>query len=295
MTGYTNQALAYYNRGKVAMENGQHVATLDQVDTFAIDFGRFQYDPLLAFDPQRFTNPQLKITWDENGADLNCSVNYLEIWAELFDEKVINPIGFLSGREIWSSAFGVSDAYSEVGLPEDEVIRQILVRGYRDGYTPLSQFDEVRLDENMSERIPFDYTDLGKYVDRMKAHWPMMEVPIIFETGTAGRLYYFPATDGRAFVLALAGNDAGYPYLETASAFAAGGKATLYGSLTYIQYIGMSKGWMPWHCIQFPMGKQDDIDDWFDPAGKKPRFRIRAAGSGEDGTGTVVIETLHKY
>lgn len=295
LTGYTNQALAYYSRGKVAMENGEHVATLNQVDTYAIDFGRFLHDPLLAFDPKRFDNPQLKVTWDENASDINVSVNALEIWAELFDEKTISPVGFLSAREIWSSAFGVENAYSEIDIPEDEVIRQILLRGYRDGYCPWSQVKAARLDENVEQRIPFDHTDLEMYFERMRSRWQMMEVPIVFETGTAGRLYYIPSTDYRATVLAIAGNDTGYACIETAAPFAAGGKVTLFSSLTYIQFMGVSKGYLPWHCFQFPMGKQDDPEDWFNPAGKKPRLRVRAADSGTSGTGTVVIETLHKY
>lgn len=295
LSGYCNQALAYYSRGAVAMENGVHVATLHQIDRYTMDFGRFLHDPLLAFDPTKFSNPQLKITWDENASDINVTANALEIWAELFDEKVISPIGFLSARELWSSAMGVDTAYTDVDIPEDEVIRQILVRAYKDGVEPTTQIDEVRLDENVEQRIPFDYADLGAYVERMKAVWPMVKHELYVEDGTAGRLYYIAPTNFMAHVLLLPVNDNGYPYLETASPFATGGKVTIFSSLTYTQLIGIAEGYLPWHCFQFPMGKQDDISDWYDPKDKKPRLRLRAGSSGTGGTGTVVIETVKKY
>ena len=295
LNGYCNQALAYYSRGVVAMENGRHVATLKRIDRYAMDFGRYLHDPLLAFDPRQFTNPQLKITWDEHISDINATVNSLEIWAELFDEKIISPIGFLSARELWSSAMGVDTAYSEIDIPEDEVIRQILVRAYKDGVEPLTQIDEVRLDENVEQRIPFDYTDLSDYVERMKAVWPMVKHELYVEDGTAGRLYYIAPTNAMAHVLLLPVNDNGYPYLETVTPRAEGGKLYIFSSLTYTQLIGIAEGYMPWHCIQFPLGKQDDPDDWYNPKDKKPRLRLRAAGSGTGGTGTVVIETLKRY
>ncbi len=292
LTGYTNQALAYYSRGNVAMEHGQHIATMSEVDMYAIDFGRFLHDPLLAFDPKKFINPQLKVTWNEALADTSVEANSLEIWAELFDEKVPAPMGSLSAREIWSTAFGVENAYSEVDIPEDEIIRQILVRGYRDGYEPWVQVKEAKLDENVEERIPFDFTDLEMYYRRMKSRYPMWHTPFTAGIYTSARVFYIPWTDFWASISQM-GVAATQEVYESTVAIE-GGKASLIGSGDH-QSIGEARGYLPWHCFQFPMGDLQDPNDWFDPAGKKPRLRLRAGASGTNGTGTVVVETVHKY
>ncbi len=292
LTGYINQALAYYSRGNVSMEHGQHIATMSELDIYAIDFGRFLNDPLLAFDPRKFSNPQLKVQWNEALADTSVSVNSLEIWAHLFDEKQINPVGFLSAREIWSSAFGVANAYSEVAIPEGEIIRQILVRGYRDGYEPWYQVDQAKLDENVDERIPFDFTDLEMYSRRMKGTWPKIMTPFQAGVYTTARIFYIPQTDFWASLTGLPVASASAMYTDGASL--KGGKASLISAADR-QQIGMARGYLPWHTFQFPMGKLDDNTDWYDPNGKKPRLRLRASTSGASGTGTVAIETIHKY
>lgn len=292
LSGYTNQALAYFSRGNIAMEHGQHIQSLSEIDTYVIDFGRYLGDPLLAFDPTRFDNPQLKVTWDEDLADTSVTVNSLEIWAHLFDEKKIMPIGFLRAREHWSSAMGADGSKEEISLPEDEVIRQILLRAYRDGYEPWYQIDAAKLDENAEERIPFDYTDLEMYYRRMKSHWKMLVVPFIAEPYGTARVFYIPATDYWAHVSVIPVATSSYGYMSGTDA--KGGKVSLINSVN-AQVVGVSRGYLPWHCFQFPFGKQDDPEDWYDPKGKAPRLTITSHASGIAGTGTVVVESLYKY
>ncbi|KKM85334.1 hypothetical protein LCGC14_1290010, partial [marine sediment metagenome] len=71
-----------------------------------------------------------------------------------------------------------------------------------------------------------------------------------------------------------------------------GGKLPL-KSTSSAQAVGIAQGYLPWHCYQFPMGLQQVIEDWYNPAGKKPRLRLRVNNTG--GTGQVVIEELHRY
>ena len=58
---------------------------------------------------------------------------------------------------------------------------------------------------------------------------------------------------------------------------------------------GLIHGYLPWHCYQFPFGDPDDPSDWYDPAGKAPRLRLRASTAATNGTGQVVLEKLFKY
>jgi len=43
------------------------------------------------------------------------------------------------------------------------------------------------------------------------------------------------------------------------------------------------------------MGEQQTIDDWYNPAGKKPRLRLRSYTGGTSSTAQVVLEELYRY
>ena len=73
LSGREAQALNFYDRGRPADNhmtgsNGEYMRAI-----FGLDFGKYLFDPTLAFDPSKFINPQLKITWDEDVANLDCS------------------------------------------------------------------------------------------------------------------------------------------------------------------------------------------------------------------------------
>ncbi len=292
LTGYTNQALAYYNRPGVSMEHGQHIPALSEVDIYAIDFGRFLWDPLLAFDPTKFSNPQLKITYNPALADTSATVGYLEVWAECFDEKVPSPIGFLKAQEVWNGSYLADNSVNEILLPEDEVIRQILARTYYAAYEPWYEVDAAKLDEAGNGKIIFDLPDLEMYYRRMKSHVPMGHSPFIAGITTSARVFYIPWTDFWASLVGI-GVAATMEVYETTASMA-GGYCSLIASGDH-QYVGESRGYLPWHTWQFPMGKQNDPDDWYDPSGKKPRLRLTSNTGGASGSGAVVLETINKY
>ncbi|MBI2869392.1 MAG: hypothetical protein HYX96_06170 [Chloroflexi bacterium] len=292
LTGYENQALAYYSRKGVVMDHGQHISTLSEVDIYTIDFGRWLWDQLLAFDPKRFSNPQLKVTWDEDVSDTSATVNALEVWAHIFDELKASPIGFLSAKEHHSYTCGAENSFEHIALPEDRPIRQLLVRAYRDGYEPWTTIDEARLDEGTLDRIPWEFTDLEMYYRRMKSHWPMITQQLAFIADTGALTFYVPMTD---YYAGFAGAGLGATTeLFHSNASSKGGKMVIDASAN-TNALAIVFGYLPWHSYQFPMGLKDEIEDWYDPAGKKPRLRLRAGSNGTNGTGQVVIEELFKY
>lgn len=292
LTGYENQALAYYNQPGRVMEHGQHMSGSSETDLYVIDFGRWLWDELLAFDPSRFTNPQLKITWDEDVADTGVTANELEVWAHIFDEKLVSPLGFLSAIEHHDYTPGSNNSYEQIELPEDRKIRQILVRAHQDGYEPWYQIDEARFDEGTLDRIPWEYTNLENYYRRMKSVWPMIQVPIIGVADGSGQTFYVPVTDYWAQIIVA---EHGYAAdWHTASPGARGGKPVI-TSAANCQFAGLAVGYLPWSTFQFPMGLKDVIEDWYDPAGKKPRLRLRANTGGPSGTVQTVLEELYRY
>lgn len=292
LTGYENQALAYYNRPNISMEHGQHIPGLDEVDLYTIDFGRYLWDEQLAFDPLRHSNPELKITFNQAVADTTCGANEVEVWADIFDEKVISPMGFLLATEHFDYTMPPTGGYEEISLPADRPIRQILVRAHKDGIVPYRLLDEARLDEGTMDQIPWDYTNIEDYYQRMKSVWPQVRTPFAATVNPAARVYYIPQSDYWAN-LQVIGVALTQEVYETSTSME-GGLVSLIGTNDG-QVVGEARGYLPWSVFQFPMGKPDVIDDWYDPTGKKPRLRLHAGVIAATVTSQVVLEELYRY
>lgn len=122
MDGGQCQALCIFDRKAPTMNFGQHMSGDIQKANFAIDFGRYLYDPVLALDPARFRNLVLKVTYDSDVADTGCTSGTLEVRADTFDEKVVTPMGFLSSKEHFKA--GTPDSgYTYIDLPTDRPSR----------------------------------------------------------------------------------------------------------------------------------------------------------------------------
>jgi len=292
LTGYENQALAYYSRDNIAMEHGQHIATLSEVGLYSIDFGRWLWDELLAFDPLRFDNPELKISYNRVATDAGVVSDVCEIWGDIFDEKVISPTGYLLATEHYDFTPAAAAGFEEISLPDDRPIRQMLVRAYLDGHEPWDVIDQVRMDEGTLDMIPFDYTSMEYYYRRMKAEWKSIRVAFQAALKDGTETYYIPTTDFWTSIALIPVGATASPFESTAAI--EGGKASLDGGKA-VTVIGESRGYLPWHCFQFPLGKQDVIDDWYDPRGKKPRLRLHTVAGAQTGGVQLVLEELARY
>ena len=69
LSGEEAQALAFYTMGRMPLNNITVVVDDYMESVIPIYFGRHVFDPLLAFEPRKFTKPQLKVTWDEDKAN----------------------------------------------------------------------------------------------------------------------------------------------------------------------------------------------------------------------------------
>ena len=272
MSGYECQALAQFDRQVNALTGPNYIAGSAIRSTFPVDFGRFKYDPELALDPGRFHNLLLKVTYNEDLMDASVADHTLEIVADCFDEKVPTPRGFLSAKEWINYTPSAINAYKDVDLPTDEIIRMITVRGYYEKKSPEFIVGEVRLSEEEKKRVVFDWQMYKYQQERLGDSVPIIER--IFEYADVGGTYpkFVMATD---YMLARAGtpfgasaqsqvdyNDGGY--LERV-----GAATTMVGDIL----VGRN----PHHTFDFPFGNQQDLEDWYDVRGKgSVILRIRA-------------------
>ncbi|KKN29001.1 hypothetical protein LCGC14_0848670 [marine sediment metagenome] len=292
LNGGQNQALCIYDRKVPTMIHGQFASGDSLASSYGIDFGRFLHDPLLALDPSRFDNLQLKITHNEALADTGASVNELRVWADIFDEKVISPMGFLMAKEHFSYTLS-GTGYEYVDLPRDHILRKLLVQGYLSAFEPWYTIGEARLDEDNEKRIPFDW-DIEIYHRLKKGMWLPVEDLIEGLTGAATKTYYGTPTDYWAACKAGTRNHAITANIGTPSR---GGKFTVTHASGSGGFIGSYRGWLPNHCVEFPFGDPKDLEDWYDVT-KLGSLRLRlkgGSGGAGGGTGAVVLQQLRKY
>jgi hypothetical protein len=290
MNGGQAQALGIYHRKAPTMSHGQHMNANSEYDIYPIDFGRKLWDPMLAFDPKRFRNPQLKITYDEDVADTGVTANELAVYAKCFDEKSISPLGFLLSKNHWESLMGADGTYSYIDLPTDYPIRKLLIQGYYAGYEPWYQIEDARLSEDNLKKVVWDW-NIEKYYRNMKGVWNEVREEFEGLVQTNTKYYYLTPTDYYAqLVISSLANLSFWPIC-----YGRGGYFTITGTGDF--YVrGVAYGYLPNHCVEFPFGDQDDIDDWYDVTAKgSVQLRLEAGSAGASGTGAVILQQLRRY
>lgn len=292
MDGGQCQALCIYDRKCPDMNYGTFIGANVSLAYFGIDFGRFLHDPLLAFDPRKFKNPQLKVTYSEIIADTGGSAGSLEVIAEVFDEKIISPQGFLMSKAVHAYTTGAHQSYEYIDLPTDFPIRKLLVQGYASGYEPWYVVEEARLNEDNEKRIPFDW-DLERYYIHRRGVDPMLLGHFQTQVEATDRAYYVTPTDYWAgVVMQLSDPDA-----ETGCSYCGKGGKLNINARNGTEVNGIVHGYLPNHCFQFPFGDQMDPDDWYDVtkvAHLQMRLRAGSLGAGT-GVGAVILQQLRSY
>lgn len=292
LSGGENQALCIYDRKAPTMNHGQHSASNSEFSSYGIDFGRFLFDPMFAFDPKRFRNPQLKITHNHAVSDTGATSGNLEVIAECFDQKQVSPAGFFMAKELYAYTCGAANSYEYINLPRDQTVRRILIEAYRSQYTPWDQIIEARLDEDNEKRIPFDW-DLEDYHRFRKGMDPMVQETFVGMSLAAATGFYVTPTDYYAAILPVSSQ--ALTSTPAFSQYMPGGYCSITANANSWLY-GIAVGYLPNHCFNMPMGDPANPEDWFDPAALTAlRLRLKAGASGTSGTGAVVLQQVRRY
>ena len=256
-----------------------------------IDFGRFLYDPELAFDPTRFDNPQLKLTWDEDVWDASCDVHEFSILAHIFDEKVISPVGYLMTKEV-KSYVPVANSYEYTDMPLDYPVRKLILQGRKYGYPPRSLMDAIKLSEDNDKRIPIDGDTYNlEPILRLFSGECIDHLIGIGDTAKQRTAYVTPSylTD-----LVAIGHD---EVQEFATAYNNGGRVNLIAETASKVFQALIHGIFPHGCLCLPFGLQGDLTDWYDVT-KLGNLRLRIKGGG-DAAATdavnIVTQQLRRY
>lgn len=290
LTGREIQALNFYDR-KLSIDNHMTGSNGEYMRaSFGLDFGRYLYDPELAFDPKKFTNPQLKITWDEDVANTDCSINSLMIIASIFDELKPTPVGFLMNKELYSYT-PAGNANEYIDLPTDYPMRKLLIGSLQSGKTFSQMIAEMRLSEDSDKRVPWDITGDELFWEMKRIYPPHVENVYHAIDTSDTNFYVTPAEDA-----ILQGHST-----STAQAlmmyFGNGGLVTAkFASAKETAYL-RCMGYIPHGYASIPFGDPGNIDNWYDVTKLGSlQLRVKAGVSlGSNPTTQVIAQQIRRY
>lgn len=257
---------------------------------YGLDFGRKLYDPVLAFDPTKFTNPQLKVTWNEALANTSCSNNYLQILAYIFDEYKPTPTGFLLNKQLYSYT-PTADGYEYIDLPTDLPYRKLFLGSHQEQYTFTQMIAELKLSEDNDKRVPVDLLGTELWWENKKNFPEYIENVYMNIAATSTVFRVTPSEDA-----VITGNPTSAE--ETLILlFGNGGYATGKMATTKNTCYLICKGYIPHGYAALPFGDQDLIEDWYDVTKiESLRLRIKAGPSlGATPTTQVLTQQIRKY
>jgi len=273
LTGMQAHALEFYDMGRLYPGGGSFVPTWNLVHNCIINFGRWLHDTVLAFDPKKFTNPQLKITYDEDAAVTSTVDNTCCVFADLFDEKAATPTGFLMNKELYAYN-PLAGATEEVDMPNDFPYRQILIQARVNNLWFGGIIDNVKLTEDNDKKIPIDVT--GSQLESiMHQLFGTCSEHMVADLNTdTGVTLFHAATQG----IMLRGD-----YYNTGSLIdnVPFGYSSLLKTATQTGSSPIEiAGTIPHGIVSLPLGDIKDLADLYDVKGKSLKLKIKA-GSGK--------------
>lgn len=291
LSGMQAQALDFYNGRKPIQNKLMYTDDDWSRMIFNLNFGRHLYDPLLAFDPQKFKNPQLKITHNKALGGCTCDHGYLEVWADCFDEKVASPLGFLMAKEHYS--FGlVASAYEYVDLPKDYPYRMVLVSSLKTRLAVWELFDKIKLSSDNDKKVIID-GDARQLIKMLDQQFGPYTETIQGVVSAAYATFYITPTSKCNVVTA--GRMGAASYFTTWQTF--GGTMEIIANAASQNFQSLAHGYAPHGALAIPLGDLQDPEDWFDVAmvgSLKLRLRGESSVSSAP-TCDVVIQQLRPY
>ena len=266
------EAMHFYKTGKMPALFPSELASGNQRHGAYLFFGRYLWDPLYALVPGRFTNPQLKVTFNKAAVRAASATGFatgdtikLTVVSKIMEDGA-NPQGFLMQKQV-DSFTSATSGDKRIELPRDHVYRMALIRAY----VQLSDIDEVITDLKMT-------CDTDKFVPfNRKVHQLDKEAFIQFG---AGRLKHDILTQHQAAfrllfnkepsLLVYPWEDASPPIVGIRYTWSSEGKLDITDNAgstigTDQAFTCVEEGHALHATLPILFGRYMDPDTWFDP------------------------------
>ena len=287
LSGVECQALNYYDKGYMPHNVLNYMNDVYAIATFDLDFGRFLWDPLFALNPKKFSNPQLKITHNKASGGSSPDAAELSVFAHVFDEKKVEPSGFLMSKEQYGYTL-VAGANEHIDLATDHPYRKLLLQSMSMTLQPWQQYNQIKLDQDNGSKVIINDEKMSNLLKLFRM-WPEFQETIMAVSTTDAEDYPCAASYERIATLAQVAEALDSWIVDTY-----GGSinvdATAGGT-----FLAIISGLCPHSTFCLPFGLQDDPTDWFDVSAiGSLKLSIKAGGSAS-GTCEVISQQLRGY
>ncbi len=291
LSGKQAEAMDFYSTGKIRPRVLPYIYNTQLVIPFFLNFGRDLWDRELALDTRKFTNLQLRITHSAIAGGNVCDALELKADAFIFDERAVSPVGFSMQKQIKS--YGLTNIpWEYTDLPTDYAYRLIMIASLYTQKNPHSQFREIKLSENVDQRVPFNGLTMD-LIKQLITRFPMFREEIVGLATVSEQAFYI--TTSYSPRLSLSGdNQTAAHYFGQHSA--EGGTALIVGDAT-AYFSANVEGFCPHGAVILPCYGQDTIDDMYDVTKiKSLQLQIKGGTSvGSSSTAEICIQQIRKY
>ena len=288
LSGVEAQALNFYDQGRMPHTVLNFLDDVYAIATFCIDFGRSLYDPVLAFDPKKFTNPQLKITHDLTAGGSTPDAALLSVYAHIFDEKTITPAGFLMTKEQYGYTL-VQSAKEHIDLATDYPYRKLILQSMSATLQPWEQFNQLKLSQDNDKKVIINDEKTSDLLKLFRL-WPEITETIYAKTKNGTQVIH--CTPSYERIATLVGVAAANTTAFIADTYGGAISVTDTGAASIMMVLS---GLVPHSAFCLPFGEQEDLEDWF-KVGEIGSLRMTLkAGSGAVGTCEIISQQLRNY
>lgn len=293
LSGYEAEGVDWYHNKKEPANWNPYLSGMDVQRFIKLNFGRWLWDPLLAFDPKKFRNPQLKLTLDINAGGVSASTNKLQAWAAIFDEKPIVPVGFLMHKQIKNYTLTAS-GHEYTDLPTDHPYRKLLIRQQTAGTEPNQLISNVKLTEDQDKRVVVDHgtEDILRTIAALSPPYKEQLYGYVGTTSTNGFCTPTTRVNGMAQRWALT-TGAG----EIAFYDGDGGRFKVIAATAASNMNLLAQGFLPHGVWEIPFGDQNDTNDWYDvtKVGSLKADITAASGASSSDSLQIFLQQLRRY
>lgn len=288
LSGVEAQALNFYDKGRLPHTVLNYLNDVYAIATFHLDFGRFLYDPVLAFDPTRFTNPQLKITHNLTAGGSTPDAALLSVYAHIFDEKKVTPSAFLMSKEQYGYTL-VQSAKEHIDLATDYPYRKLLIQSMSATLQPWQQYNQIKLSQDNDKKVVINDE---KTSDLLKLYrmWPALNETIYAKSKNGTQVIHCASSYER--IQSLAGVAAALDGCYIVDTYG-GAISVADGAAASIMLV--VNGYAPHSAFCLPFGQQMDIADWFDVKSIGSLRLTLSAGGSANGTCEVISQQIRSY
>ena len=264
------QALHAYQTGIFPYSLEYEGPDLDSKDHATLFFGRWLWDTEYFMDLKKFSNPQLKITTDEDVIRAMSATGFLtgsfdvSIVAHVMEDEALTSKGFIMNKEVYSFTSGTS-GNEYVELPRDYPYMGVMLHSTIQGSDINELVSNIKLSCDSDKFVPFDREtkDLSESYELQHPPFSVRKSFFIASNTTVRfPLYYNP----RLALTPIAANiaaSASYVYSGNALLYLYTGADTAISSA--MEVVAQIFGTDP-HCTVFHrFGVKNDPATHFDP------------------------------